>query len=295
MTKKLFNNKTVKRVKIHASSLGECPRALSLQMIGVGKDPTPAHLKKIFEKGNEIEKKVLSFLKVVKGWKVKPTQTLSKTVEIDGILIEVVGNPDGFRLEGYYNIPLEIKSMNSFRSINLFRDGFNKWKDFLKLKYSFQLGAYLWLSGEKKIWFIVQKKDKEGEDKTSISNLRLFPLGKDDVISEDAIMEKLSLSVQILKGIEVLPPNIQWCKGNCYFKSSCLRGHTKFTVRQKNVDSKDSNLIRSFQKVCKEIELVSEDLEVLKHSKDMIKNLLTLKYSEHTLNESLENLGEEGI
>lgn len=284
-----------KKVKIHASSLGECPRALALQMIGVGKDPTPLHLKKIFEKGNEIEKRVLSFLKNVKGWKLKPTRTLSKVVAIDGVLIEVVGNPDGFRSEGYSNIPLEIKSMNTLRFYNLIRGGFEEWKDFLKLKYSFQLGTYLWLSGENRIWFITQKKDSKGEDKTSIDNLRLFLLREDEVISKDSIMEKLSTSVQILKGIEVLPPNIRGCKGSCYFKTSCLKDYTSFTVRQKKVEEKDFSLIKSLLKVEKEIKLIEEDLETLDSSKTIIKKLLSSKYSSHVLEESLKDLNKEDV
>lgn len=275
-------------VKVRSARIGGCDRALALHMFGVKDlEEQSKSISKIYKDGEAIEAEILANLKT-EGYKFTTGIRYERKVKLEGFTILVTGTPDAM-LELKKDIyPVEIKSMNPWR-YNKFPDRFSEWEDKLHLKYSYQMGTYLFITQKPWLYLILGEK-RSGK----VSQSRIIKIKPEELKREEDIMERLSIGLSFHKGEEVLPSSFSNCNYCSFWDSTtpwkgspCAQRYIK-KVRSK-ISRDDKLFLKTFKTLVKDIHEREEDLVVLRTRMARYAKLFSIKYGQEVADEHIAN------
>lgn len=275
-------------VKVRSARIGGCDRALALHMFGVKDiEEKSEKIQKIYRDGEAIEAEILANLKA-EGYKFTSGISYKRKIKLDGFTVLVTGTPDAMLELKKDKYPVEIKSMNPWR-FNKFPATFAEWEDRLHLKYSFQMGTYLYITQKPWLYLILGEK-KHGK----VSETRIVKVKPEELKGEEDILERLSIGLGFHKGEEVLPSGFGNCNYCSFWDSStpwvdspCAQRYIK-TCRKK-IAREDKEFIKRFKATIKDVRQREEDLFELRVLMSRYAKIITIKYGQEVADEYIAN------
>lgn len=275
-------------VKVRSARIGGCDRALALHMFGVKDiEEKSEKIQKIYRDGEAIEAEILENLSN-DGYKFTSGISYERKIKLDGFTVLVTGTPDAMLKLKKDTYPVEIKSMNPWR-YNKFPARFIDWEDKLHLKYSFQMGTYLFITQKPWLYLILGEK-KHGK----VSDSKIIKVKPEELKNEEDIMERLSIGLGFHKGEEVLPSGFGncnycsfWDSSTPWITSACAQRYIK-SPRSK-IAKGDKQFIKRFKNTVKDIRQREEDLFEMRTLLSKYSKIVAIKYGKEVVDEYLAN------